>query len=216
MLSIMKSNLIKETAKYFDEKVVEHGCSPLGVDWNSEEAQNTRLDQVLKILPETVSGEISINDIGSGYGAVIPLLETIFEGTPFKYFGYDISKEMVNSAGKEFDNKANIKFSLIEGLEDISSADYSIASGIFNMKQGFSDEEWLQYIFDSLNIINEFSVKGFSFNMLTHYSDKDYMRSDLYYADCCKIFDYCKKTFSRNVALLHDYDLYDFTILVRK
>jgi hypothetical protein len=26
----------------------------------------------------------------------------------------------------------------------------------------------------------------------------------------------CKRRFSRNVALLHDYDLYEFTVLVRK
>ena len=29
-------------------------------------------------------------------------------------------------------------------------------------------------------------------------------------------FDFCKRNFSRNVALLHDYGLYDFTIIVRK
>jgi len=42
------------------------------------------------------------------------------------------------------------------------------------------------------------------------------MREDLYYADPCFIFDYCKRNFSRNVALLHDYELYEFTIIVRK
>ncbi|MBM3138043.1 MAG: class I SAM-dependent methyltransferase, partial [Chloroflexi bacterium] len=30
------------------------------------------------------------------------------------------------------------------------------------------------------------------------------------------LFDYCKVNFSKNVALLHDYKLYDFTIIVRK
>jgi hypothetical protein len=49
--------------------------------------------------------------------------------------------------------------------------------------------------------------------MLTKYSGADRMaqRPDLYYG-----FDFCKRRFSRNVALLHDYGLYDFTILVRK
>jgi hypothetical protein len=42
------------------------------------------------------------------------------------------------------------------------------------------------------------------------------MRPDLYYADPRAIFDHCKRTFSRWVALLHDYGLYEFTILVRK
>ncbi len=29
-------------------------------------------------------------------------------------------------------------------------------------------------------------------------------------------FDYCKRNFSKNVALLRNYGLYDFTVLVRK
>jgi hypothetical protein len=51
--------------------------------------------------------------------------------------------------------------------------------------------------------------------MLTKYSDADRMRGDLYYGDPAFFFDHCKRSFSRNVALLHDYGLYEFTILVR-
>ena len=46
--------------------------------------------------------------------------------------------------------------------------------------------------------------------------DADRMQGYLYYADPCALFDRCKRCYSRNVALLHDYDLYEFTILVRK
>jgi hypothetical protein len=42
------------------------------------------------------------------------------------------------------------------------------------------------------------------------------MQKHLYYADPCAIFDLCKRRYSRNVALLHDYGLYEFTIVVRK
>ena len=41
------------------------------------------------------------------------------------------------------------------------------------------------------------------------------MRPDLFYADPCWLFDQCKRRHSRDVALLHDYGLYEFTILVR-
>jgi hypothetical protein len=64
--------------------------------------------------------------------------------------------------------------------------------------------------------MSDLSRKGFSFNALTKYSDVDHMRPHLYYADPCFFFDYCKTHFARNVALQHDYDLYDFTILVKK
>ena len=52
--------------------------------------------------------------------------------------------------------------------------------------------------------------------MLTSYSDADKKRDELHYADPCAIFDLCKRKYSRNVALYHDYSLYDFTIVVRK
>ena len=45
-------------------------------------------------------------------------------------------------------------------------------------------------------------------------SDPDRMRDDLYYADPCFFFDHCMRRFSRRVALLHDYELFDFTMLV--
>ncbi|MNE88029.1 hypothetical protein D3C80_1852890 [compost metagenome] len=64
--------------------------------------------------------------------------------------------------------------------------------------------------------MNACSRKGFSFNCLTSYSDLEYMRDYLYYGDPCFYFDYCKRAFSGQVALLHDYGLYEFTLLVRK
>jgi hypothetical protein len=42
------------------------------------------------------------------------------------------------------------------------------------------------------------------------------MRPDLFYADPAEVFEYCRKRYSRSVALLHDYPLYEFCILVRK
>ena len=59
-------------------------------------------------------------------------------------------------------------------------------------------------------------LSGFRLRFLTIYSDSDKMRDYLYYADPGVLFDLCKRRYSRNVALLHDYGLYEFTILVRK
>jgi len=80
----------------------------------------------------------------------------------------------------------------------------------------YSDIQWLPYILSTLDVMNKKSRLGFAFNMLTKYSDPGYMKKKLYYADPCFIFDYCKRNYSRNVALLHDYDLYEFTIRVLK
>jgi hypothetical protein len=68
---------------------------------------------------------------------------------------------------------------------------------------------------DAIDRMASLSRRGFAFNMLTSYSDPARMRDDLYYGDPCRMFDLCKRKYSRNVALLHDYGIYDFTILVR-
>ena len=47
-------------------------------------------------------------------------------------------------------------------------------------------------------------------------SDKKFMQDNLYYADPLFIFDFCKRNFAKNISLIHDYDLYEFTILVTK
>ena len=83
------------------------------------------------------------------------------------------------------------------------------------MKLTAKNKAWEKLILETLNNMANLCQKGFSFNMLTSYSDRELMREDLYYGDPSYYFDYCKRNFSRNAALLHDYELSDFTILVR-
>jgi hypothetical protein len=100
--------------------------------------------------------------------------------------------------------------------DDLAALDYCIASGIFNLKLEVPAQAWTDYVVGELHKMDALSQKGFSANFLTSYSDPEYMRPHLYYADPCFYFDYCKRHFSRNVALLHDYEVYDFTVIVRK
>ena len=59
------------------------------------------------------------------------------------------------------------------------------------------------------------STVAMSATFLTSYSDKDRMRDDLYYPDPAEMFAFAK-SLSRNVAVLHDYNLYDFTVIIRR
>jgi SAM-dependent methyltransferase len=197
-------------AEYYSGKVQAHGATHKGVDWNSVESQQLRFQQILKVCDTTTA--FSINDYGCGYGALIEELER--SGVPFDYCGFDISEAMLASARSLHGTRANCTF--ISDASLLEEADYTVASGIFNVRLKTPMEEWLSYILDTLHRMNAKSRKGLAFNALTSYSDAEYMREDLYYADPCRLFDYCKRHFSRDVALLHDYTLYEFTILVRK
>jgi hypothetical protein len=64
--------------------------------------------------------------------------------------------------------------------------------------------------------MHERTLRGFAFNCLTYYSDPPKRKDYLYYGDPRFFFDLCQRRYSRNVALRHDYGLFEFTILVRK
>jgi hypothetical protein len=131
-----------------------------------------------------------------------------------KYFGYDVSELMIENAMKIKVPVISSEFSTNKtGLRGL---DYVVASGVLNVRLNAKENEWIEYIKNTLSFINESAIKGFSFNALTSYSDKEKMKDYLYYSDPLYWFDYCKRNFSKQVALLHDYGLYEFTILVRK
>ena len=205
-----KSDLLTEVAEYYTTKLAEHGETPRGVDWNGEEGQTLRFSQLCKIV--TKSEGFSVNDIGCGYGALYDFLAEDFQS--FSYIGIDVSEDMLLAAKRRLCEKESAHFVL--GGAPTQAADYGVASGIFNVRLGRSDSEWLAYLKSTLDIINETSKLGFSFNCLTSYSDHDKMKDYLFYSDPLMLFDLCKRRYSRNVSLLHDYGLYEFTILVRK
>lgn len=202
--------ILAEAAAYYSARLAEHGATARGVDWNSEESQKTRFAQLTRVID--LPSEFSINDLGCGYGALYDFMLPAYPS--FAYNGYDVSEEMVRTAIGLYATSPAPRF--LHAYEPDREADYGIASGIFNVKQERTDNEWKDYLTATLNVLNRTSRRGFSFNCLTSYSDSEKMKPSLYYADPCWLFDYCKKCFSRQVALLHDYPLYEFTIIVRK
>lgn len=202
--------LIKQ---YFQMRFEQNGLDAAGVDWNSPYAQETRFEQLAKvILPER---PFTVLDFGCGYGAMAEWFRK--NGLIFHhYYGYDIVKESLEAGNKKYNSDPLISFH--NNLDEIPTCDYLVASGVFNIKMDADYENWTSYVIKNLESFNAKTSRGFSVNFLTSYSDADRMaeRPDLYYADPCRIFDYCRRHFSRNVALLHDYKIWDFTILVRK
>jgi SAM-dependent methyltransferase len=204
------TTILGDLARYYTSKLEEHGTTPRGVDWNGDAAQTLRFDQLLRIVD--VADRFSINDLGCGYGALLDHLDV--RGFEVDYTGIDVSAEMARAGARRFEGRADADF--ICAARPNREADYSVASGLFNVRLEMSDAEWRGYIEATLDLLHAASRRGFSFNCLTSYSDASKMRDKLYYADPCALFDLCKRRYSKNVALLHDYGLYDFTILVRK
>ncbi|HXT16733.1 MAG TPA: class I SAM-dependent methyltransferase [Gemmatimonadaceae bacterium] len=195
---------------YYTAALRTHGPVPRGVDWNDAASQSLRFEQLLKVCDP--SREFALLDYGCGYGALGLYLSQ--HRWPARYSGYDVAPEMIAAAREQLVDVAHEE--LTSDASRVSAADYVVASGIFNVRLGVSDDAWRAHIDSTLERLDALSTRGFAFNMLTSYSDPGRMRSDLYYANPSEIFAACKQRFSKKVALLHDYDLYEFTILVRK
>ena len=216
--SVKKSNtIIQSVNRYYREKLLEYGPTPQGVDWKDQKSQYLRFMAISKLFSEEEMS-FSIADLGCGYGAFYDYLVEVNPGN-VDYYGYDIAKEMIEQAAKLHSAATCFDAEFItlqEDMTNLKEVDYFVASGIFNVKLNFEPQEWLDYILAMLKVMNTYSRKGFAFNLLTSYSDLDRQQDRLFYADPCFLFDYCKRNYAKNIALLHDYDLYEFTILVRK
>jgi len=203
------NQIIKDSTVYYEEKFKKYGSTPQGVDWNSKESQELRFKQLLKVLNK--DRYFAILDYGCGYGSLYEYMRNSF--VDFSFIGFDSSKVMIEQARKLH---ADPKTKWIYNVDNLKKVDFVVASGIFNVKLNYNDEEWQQYVLETLKHFDDLSTSGFSFNILTKYSDGDHMKDYLYYADPLVLFDYCKKIYSKYVALLHDYPLYEFTIIVKK
>lgn len=206
-----QTKLLDEVAMYYAGKLAEHGDTPRGVDWNGEESQIIRFEQLCNVIHDG-GASFRLNDLGCGYGALLGYLHDHHPNA--SYLGVDISSEMIQAATHRFNTSFDARF--LVAAEPDELAHYGVASGIFNVRLGRTDNEWFDYLEATLDVLDRTSTMGFAFNCLTSYSDEDKKRDYLYYADPSKLFDLCKRRYSPQVALLHDYGLYEFTIVVRK
>ena len=204
------TDIERRVAAYYADRLREHGATPAGVDWNSESSQRVRFDQLLRVV-DGFSAPFSINDWGCGYAALVDELE--LRGADFRYHGYDIAEEMVATARERLGDRAGRTVG--SDCDAVPEADYTVASGIFNVLAGSDRDAWEEHIHDTVRRMAAVSRRGVAFNVLTRYSDPEYMQDRLYYADPGAILDFCVREVSRWVAVLHDYGLYEFTTIVR-
>jgi SAM-dependent methyltransferase len=200
------ASFVEAAERYYSGRFEQHGATAAGVDWRDEASQMLRFEQLLRVV--VPASGTSLNDYGCGYGALAAYLD---EGDlTVDYVGFDVSPSMVQHARATFPQRR-----FVTSEEELPVADYTVASGIFNVKLDAEPAAWREYVIETITRLRAHSRRGLAFNMLTSYSDPDRMRDDLYYGDPSFFFDWCERNLSRHVALLHDYGLWEWTVLVR-
>jgi SAM-dependent methyltransferase len=204
-----REGALEAVDRYYTGRLREFGAQARGADWNGEASQFLRFEQLCRILPADQA--FTLCDLGCGYGALLDYLAPRYPR--FTYYGVDVAQAMVDAARQRYASRGDVDF---ERGTVPSAAEYCVASGTFNVHAGTETGAWESHIEATLAAMNDSTSGGFAFNCLTSYSDPEWMRPHLYYGAPCRWFDFCKRSFSPHVTLLHDYGLYEFTILVRK
>ncbi len=203
----LNHKILEPVDRYYSEKLRQFGPTHRGVDWSTASSQELRFSRLLQLLNDGEDG--SIIDFGCGYGALLDYVRA--SGRRVAYSGFDISETMIQAALA----RHGAGGSFTADVSQLAPADYVVASGIFNVKLGHAPDAWWDHVLQTLALMRSLCRRGFAFNMLTSHSDLDKRREDLFYADPARVFDICLQRFSPRVALLHDYPLYEFTIIVR-
>jgi SAM-dependent methyltransferase len=204
------SSIVSQVAAYYASKLATHGPTPQGVDWNGQTSQNVRHQQFLRLLEGSV--ESSILDLGCGYGDFLRFLRG--EGYRGAYIGYDAAPDMIAEASRLHGQGPDRQWRV--GASPVEVVDFAVASGIFNVKGDVSIDTWVRYVRDTIDSLARAGQRGFAFNVLSLSSDPERRSANLYYAGPTEMLSYCLGQYGRSVALLQDYGLYEFTLVVRQ
>ncbi len=94
-------------------------------------------------------------------------------------------------------------------------ADYSVASGVFNVRLGQPVEAWEAYIGQILHDLFNHSRIGFAVNFLLPHDNAPAER-ELYRTRRSRWVTYCREELGCTVKPLTGYGLREFTLLARK
>src|SRR3989304_3245510 len=120
--SAFSSSFLHPVKTHYQSCRDKHGATPQGVDWKDYEAQYMRFRALARLFD---SG--TVNDWGCGYGA-------FYKFCGPGYTGYDIVPQTLEHG----------RFILSDRPTEL--ADYTVASGLFNVKLAIPHTEWVSYL----------------------------------------------------------------------
>jgi SAM-dependent methyltransferase len=148
-------------ARYYSGKLARHAATPRGVDWTCAASQALRFDRLLEVVELPT---FSLNDVGCGYGALLGHLDERRGDASVDYLGVDLSRAMVESAIELWRDRPDASFA--EAPCSLRVADYSVASGIFNVNLDQPLDRWEAFVERTLVEISDASRVGLAVNFM--------------------------------------------------
>lgn len=197
----------------YGRRLDQCGTTAKGVFWRDDEWHVRRFERFAEVFDRShaVSGGITINDLGCGYGAFFDYLAPLPVMHGSEYYGYDIAQEMIAACR---DRIVDPRARFLRKMEATRPADYSFACGTYNLCGRADRNEWQAYVEDSLRQLWQQSNTAMAFNMLRDDEAEKY--DGLHYIDPVYIADFCRKNLSQDVVVFDERPMPDVTYFVRR
>lgn len=196
---------------YYTARLRRHGATPLGVDWPNRLNQELRFVQLLKICK--FGAPLVLNDVGCGYGALLGHLWRRHRSEPIAYQGTDVSAAMVAAARRRWRHRTWASFD--HAADCTRRADYSVASGIFNVKLDCPTSVWEARVQQTLAALQRHSRSGFAVNFIAPPSPGRSSPPELYRPAAAQWREWIERELHWQTEVLQDYGLPEYTLLVR-
>jgi SAM-dependent methyltransferase len=198
--------------RYYSAKVLRHGATPAGVDWTCAPTQQLRFVQLLRVCD--FSTPCSLNDLGCGWGALLGFLGTRHKGAKVDYLGIDLSQAMVEQARARYRSRRAARF--VVGAASDRVADYSLASGLFNVRIDQPLPAWEHFIEETLRGLAATSTRGFAVNFLAPLPDGMEGKPELYRTPAAPWVQFIEEEAGWQVRVLAAYGMREFTLLASR
>jgi SAM-dependent methyltransferase len=201
-----------DVARYYSQKILTHGASAPGVDWACQPTQQLRFVQLLRLCDFT--RPFSLNDVGCGYGALLGFMAKRYRNLELDYLGTDLSQAMIDRARPSTWPSIRSRFAVTGTIPRV--ADYSVASGIFNVRLKQPAARWRLFIKQTLADMHAASRVGFAINFLAPSGPGMRAIPELYRVAPEVWASHCQQQFGSDVELIEGYGMREFTLLVRR
>jgi len=203
--------LRSDIERYYSGKLERHGPTPEGVDWTCAPTQQLRFVQLLRVCD--FAGPFSLNDLGCGWGALLGFLRARHRRARVDYCGIDVSPTMIEAARRIVSGRRSADFQVGHGCPRV--ADYSLASGLFNVRIDHPLALWEEFIAQTLADLAAHSRLGFAANFLKVLPEGIAGKPELYRTSADRWAAHCERVLGGEVQVLDAYGMREFTLLVR-
>ena len=185
-----------------------YGATSEGVDWGKDQDRAVfRYQKMLAVIPATEKRQVSLLDVGCGYGALLQYAKE--NHITLAYTGIDVVPDMICEASARHKD-ANFLTGDILDLDIKARFDYVVCNGILTQKLDASNLEMDDFASRLIRRMFALCERGVAFNVMT--TKVNYFSANLYYRNPAELFAWCMSELTRHIKIDHACPLYEYTL----